>query len=70
MDRNTARETAKILGVMIGEIMEDHLDLALVSDPGAELWADRLANAGRDITALAAAADVIVRRIPGVSDEA
>ena len=70
MDRNSARETAKILGVMIGEIMEDHLDLALISDPGAKAWAEQLAVAGRDITALAAAAGVIARRVPNVSDDA
>lgn len=70
MDQQLARETAKILGVMIGEIMEDHLDLALISDPAAPGWPDQLVSAGRDITTLAAAAGVIARRTAQAPDEA
>ena len=63
MDRKTAREVSRLLATLIGEIMEDHVELALSLDSAAvREGADRLARAGHDIAGLAGAIEVVARR--------
>jgi hypothetical protein len=61
LDRKTAEDAMGLLAVMIGELMEDHVDMA-ISAPLAADAAARLRRAGEDITCLAAAMQVIARR--------
>lgn len=61
MDQETAREVTTLLATLIGEIMEDHIDLALFTDAPSDR-ALRLREVGEDIATLARALDVIARR--------
>ena len=58
-------EGLALLSVAIGMIMEDHADEAVMALPSApderRLRFRRLGQAGRDIVALAGAADVLLR---------
>jgi hypothetical protein len=63
VDRKTAREVSRLLATLIGEIMEDHAEIALSLDfATARRDAQRLARAGEDIAGLAGAIEVIARR--------
>lgn len=54
MDRQTAREASALLATLIGEIMENHLDLALtVGRSVASDWPGLLGLASQDIATLA-----------------
>jgi hypothetical protein len=61
LDCKTAEDAMGLLAVMIGELMEDHVDMA-ISAPLAADAAARLRQAGEDISRLAAAMQVIARR--------
>ncbi len=61
MERRTARAALDLLATLIGEILEDHVDLALTS-PFDPRGAEPLRQAGADIAALASAIAVIGRR--------
>jgi len=58
MNDVAARECARLLATLIGEIMEDHAPLALAPPPGSG-WAERLRDAGEDIATLAAAIAIV-----------
>jgi hypothetical protein len=63
MDRAELREAARLIATLIGEIMEDHVDLALTAgDDGSAHWPVRLQRAGADIADLARAIAVLGRR--------
>ena len=61
MDRKTADETIELLALLIGEIMEDHVHLA-ISAPLSTGAVKRLSQAGEDVGRLAAAMEVVSRR--------
>ena len=61
MDRKTSDETIGLLALLIGEIMEDHVQLA-VSAPLSAGAVKRLAQAGEDIGRLTAAMEVVGSR--------
>ena len=61
MDRKTAEETIELLALLIGEMMEDHVHLA-VSAPLSTGAVKRLGQAGEDIGRLAQAMEVVGRR--------
>lgn len=64
MDRQTARVASALLATLIGEIMEDHVDLALTAGPSTiGDWPRLLVLAGQDITTLAAAIEIVARRV-------
>jgi hypothetical protein len=71
LDREVADPAAALLSVAIGMIMEDHVDEAvrlLPAEPEKRRARfNQLGRAGQDVTALAAAAEVLLRR--GLSDE-
>lgn len=66
MSEPFAEELAQRLSVLIGMIMEDEVDGAVSTASGglAQLSEklERLGQAGADIAALAAAAEVVIRR--------
>lgn len=63
MDRETADEATRLIALLIGEIMEDHVDNALaVVVPQPLDWSTRLTAAGEDIAILGRALAVIARR--------
>ncbi len=66
LDPDLAERMLPLLSLSIGMIMEDEVDGALTLLPAAaEARSERfqaLAQAGRDIAALAEAADVLLRR--------
>src|SRR5258705_13988319 len=66
MDQATAKEVTTLLATLIGEIMEDHIDLAIFTTAPADR-AGRLLTAGEDIPPLARAMDVIARRQEGAT---
>jgi hypothetical protein len=65
-DEPLAVELAQRVSTLIGMIMEDEVDGALTTSSGSAgqlpILIDRLGRAGEDITRLAAAAEVIMRR--------
>ena len=64
MDQATAREAGEVLATLIGEIMEDEVDLALTAG-GQGDGLDRVVRlrlAGEDIAALATAIEIVGRR--------
>ena len=61
MDRNIADQTTEHLALLIGEIMEDHVHLA-ISAPLSAGAIKRLGQASEDIGRLAAAMEVVARR--------
>lgn len=65
-DKDTTDEALALLSVIIGTIMEDEVDSAVSSLPAAadarQARFAALGAAGRDIAALAAAAEVLLRR--------
>ena len=67
MDRETAHEATHVLATLIGEIMEDHVAMAL-SPPVGGNWPGALRRAGEDIATLAAAIAVITRRSEKADD--
>jgi hypothetical protein len=63
MDRQAIREAARLLASLIGEIMEDHVELALTAgEAGPTDWPEHLQRAGADIADLAKAIAVLCRR--------
>lgn len=65
-DTDTTDEALALLSVIIGTIMEDEVDSAVSSLPAAadarQARFAGLAAAGRDIAALAAAGELLIRR--------
>ncbi len=64
IDPELAHRATRLLSTVVGELVEDeHVALVTVPTPGAEpARAERLAALGRDVTALALALEVILRR--------
>jgi hypothetical protein len=63
MDLETAREATSLIATLIGEIMEDHVMLALsAGDEAPADWPAVLEQAGEDIADLGKAIAVIARR--------
>jgi hypothetical protein len=61
VDGKDALEASRLIATLIGEIMEDHVDIAL--SPAAEGdWPSELRQAGEDIACLASAIAIITRR--------
>ena len=61
MDRESANQAIGLLGVLIGEIMEDHAPMAISAALPRDA-AEALRQAGEDIVALALAMQVAARR--------
>jgi hypothetical protein len=61
MDRKAARDLSRLLATLIGELMEDHADLALSTELEAAEILD-LRHVGEDIACLATAIEVVTRR--------
>ncbi len=64
IDPELAQRATRLLSTVVGELVEDeHVALLTVPVRGAEAaQAERLAALGRDVTALALALEVILRR--------
>jgi hypothetical protein len=62
VDRQNLDRIARGLGTLIGEILEDHADLALRPGALTREWPDRLVIAGEVVAILALAIAIVLRR--------